>query len=627
MADVLSEEARMLIDDALLEKRRAIPVGATGATAHYGRGRRASPEVAERRQRVLEMARAGSSAAEISLALGGVSPATIRMDIYRLRRSGVVLPRMRPERAEISLALGGGTDMALARREASAVKARARVVAVRDRRRFKVTPVPTGAAGTVISAEATGTIFPSKVRTASEDHRVLKDGASNAKIGGDVLVGWLRGARIVTLTLEERATCPRSCDLWDRCLAPGTRVLTSDLRWVPIESLSVGDRIAGFQEHGAPRRERTTQIATVEKLGRSIEPCFKITTNRGTVTASAKHMWPVRRGRRTDFRWRDTDRLRVGDHMQFFMEPWETDTSYDAGRLRGFVEGEGTCVLHKNNGYPKATLGWSQRPTKLCDEIIEVANRLGFRTSRGERIAGVKQTAVSHISVLNGWRGVAEFLGRIRPTRMIEKSEAVLQGRSIGGQHAEILKIEPVGDTEVVTIKTSTSTLIAEGFFTHNCYGSGMPRATRWRPGAELEAAIERETAALCAEHEKVLVRLHVLGDWYSVGYVAFWGRLLRRHAGLHVFGFTAHPPETEIGNRLAQLRGLYGRRFSMRHSGQLGPWGSATIDFPTERKTIGDGIVCPEQSSSMAGRDDRRHCGSCGVCWSSDRTVIFIEH
>jgi hypothetical protein len=126
-----------------------------------------------------------------------------------------------------------------------------------------------------------------------------------------------------------------------------------------------------------------------------------------------------------------------------------------------------------------------------------------------------------------------------------------------------------------------------------------------------------------------VLVRLHVLGDFYSVDYVRFWASLVQRHRGLYVFGFTAWGPNTEIGAAIACERDqlLPSRRFNVRHSGRTGRWGAFTIDFPTERKTIGDAIVCPEQLSAMAGRDDARHCGSCGVCWSTDRPIVFVEH
>lgn len=51
----------------------------------------------------------------------------------------------------------------------------------------------------------------------SADGSVLVSGHSNVKIGRDVRKGWARGYWIYTLTLEERATCPRACHHWATC--------------------------------------------------------------------------------------------------------------------------------------------------------------------------------------------------------------------------------------------------------------------------------------------------------------------------------------------------------------------------------------------------------------------------
>lgn len=61
------------------------------------------------------------------------------------------------------------------------------------------------------------TIFPRSVRAVGEVKTVLVSGHSNAKIGRDVRKGHLRGYWIYTLSLEERATCPRSCHHWATC--------------------------------------------------------------------------------------------------------------------------------------------------------------------------------------------------------------------------------------------------------------------------------------------------------------------------------------------------------------------------------------------------------------------------
>ena len=56
-----------------------------------------------------------------------------------------------------------------------------------------------------------------------------------------------------------------------------------------------------------------------------------------------------------------------------------------------------------------------------------------------------------------------------------------------------------------------------------------------------MEARLEREIEVLDVRHGGgFVVRLHVLGDFYSVEYVGLWRRLLRQYPTLRVFGYTA---------------------------------------------------------------------------------------
>jgi hypothetical protein len=94
------------------------------------------------------------------------------------------------------------------------------MVAASSLRRFG-TVAPTGA-GVAISplhpAHRSGrTIFTSRVFDPDEVQRVLKDGHQSRKIGRVVQKGHRRGWPIYTLTLEERATCPRTCSAWSFC--------------------------------------------------------------------------------------------------------------------------------------------------------------------------------------------------------------------------------------------------------------------------------------------------------------------------------------------------------------------------------------------------------------------------
>jgi hypothetical protein len=67
------------------------------------------------------------------------------------------------------------------------------------------------------------TIFPTTVNEVGHPRlkRLLKGGENSRKIGKTVTKGKLKGFPIFTLTLEERATCPRTCEVFDSCYGNG----------------------------------------------------------------------------------------------------------------------------------------------------------------------------------------------------------------------------------------------------------------------------------------------------------------------------------------------------------------------------------------------------------------------
>ena len=76
------------------------------------------------------------------------------------------------------------------------------------------------------------------------------------------------------------------------------------------------------------------------------------------------------------------------------------------------------------------------------------------------------------------------------------------------------------------------------------CYGDHMPFASRFDAtldeGRPLMRLLEQELCDLDNRHpEGYSVRLHVLGDFFSLRYVVFWRRSLRRHPGLRAYGYT----------------------------------------------------------------------------------------
>jgi hypothetical protein len=151
------------------------------------------------------------------------------------------------------------------------------------------------------------------------------------------------------------------------------------------------------------------------------------------------------------------------------------------------------------------------------------------------------------------------------------------------------------------------------------CFGNNMQAAERIVAGLDLEEALWNELAELQAKHPAgFMVRLHVLGDFYSEGYVAHWAAALDRFPALHVFGFTARLPGTPIGDALWQLVGSRFDRFAVRFSGMRGELMASQIEGLNDDPTA---ILCPAQT----GATDC--CATCALCWHSDRSISFRRH
>lgn len=65
------------------------------------------------------------------------------------------------------------------------------------------------------------TLFPRSVTASIDSPRFLVSGKNNAKLGEHVVGGARDGWPIFQLSLEERATCPRSCAQWLNCYGNG----------------------------------------------------------------------------------------------------------------------------------------------------------------------------------------------------------------------------------------------------------------------------------------------------------------------------------------------------------------------------------------------------------------------
>lgn len=156
------------------------------------------------------------------------------------------------------------------------------------------------------------------------------------------------------------------------------------------------------------------------------------------------------------------------------------------------------------------------------------------------------------------------------------------------------------------------------------CYGNAMPFAKRTdhRDFAALTAAIERDIIRELSKRNRkgILVRLHALGDFFSVEYVEFWALMLAKYENLACYGYTARGLGDAIGAAVDETKTIYGRRFAIRWSDGGAP-ADCTVSIHKGDERPKGAFLCPEQSGRTAA------CATCGLCWETDKNIAFEAH
>lgn len=157
------------------------------------------------------------------------------------------------------------------------------------------------------------------------------------------------------------------------------------------------------------------------------------------------------------------------------------------------------------------------------------------------------------------------------------------------------------------------------------CYGNNMPFAKRVdHTDRAFLSLLEASISKLCAMRNRkgILVRLHALGDFYSVAYVQFWQRMLLKYPKLCIYGYTARMPEHAdgIGVMIEGMNWQHPGRSMIRFSDGKKPLMS-TVSIGGPESCPPDAFICPEQTGKTLG------CDTCGVCWGTTKNVAFMEH
>lgn len=262
------------------------------------------------------------------------------------------------------------------------------------------------------------------------------------------------------------------------CLTPETLVLQSNLDWKPIDSLLVGDTIIGFREEPLDFRSNKFQFGTITSKEEVIQPCYRITTDKGSVECSVNHLWVAREKlpvsgqtqRGQGWQWMTTHNLRdclaSGRSMKiaFTTQPWEKDNSFDGGWLSGMFDGEGFL----GGVLPRRGLRMS-----ICQNKGPTLDRVKRLLTERE-VAFVQQLVGDRcykLTPLGKWAAL-KILGLVKPSRLIGKIPELLVTLKLCGKYsppATVLDIRYLGSRRVIALGTTTKTLIANGFLSHNC--------------------------------------------------------------------------------------------------------------------------------------------------------------
>lgn len=264
---------------------------------------------------------------------------------------------------------------------------------------------------------------------------------------------------------------------WTRyCVAPETRVLTDDLRWVRIDSVSAGDHLLAFDEFPTqPRGERGGlargwRVADVESVEPIQRPCYDLEFEDGTrVRSSAEHLWLTHHHQGAH--WLTTEQLRCGPHLGSNVvkpvEVWETSDSRDAGYLAAAFDGEGHLTQRDLRADPRGvahtSLGFSQKSNAMLAEVERCLTDQGYPWTNGT----IRDDGLLVVT-LKQRRELLRFLGAVRPLRLLQKFDPHSLGQ-MSMRTVKLVKKEFVGEKPVVAMRTSTGTFFAEGLASHNC--------------------------------------------------------------------------------------------------------------------------------------------------------------
>ena len=261
------------------------------------------------------------------------------------------------------------------------------------------------------------------------------------------------------------------------CVAPETRILTEDLRWVPAGDICAGMGLIGFDESlnsGLGRgRTRRWRSARVMATGIDLRDTVRLVLESGQeLVCTPSHRWLCGTSYGFANQWVRADSIRPGWTLRRFFSPWTADESWEGGWLAGLFDGEGSLGRRFKRGTVVSPDGRAAiQPSLSQNEGVVAARLRKVFANRGMDVAEDRTRDCTKFTLRGYFADYAALFGSVRPTRMLEEFGDFVGSLSphmnaVGGDR--VVRVEPAGRREVVVMGTDTKTYVAEGFGSHN---------------------------------------------------------------------------------------------------------------------------------------------------------------
>jgi hypothetical protein len=254
------------------------------------------------------------------------------------------------------------------------------------------------------------------------------------------------------------------------CLDENTKILLSNLSWVKLKDVKVGDEIVAVDENiPAPKKQRKMRTAVVEKKFELEVDTLKITFSDGReLIATPEHKLLSKKWEcSTDTIWRKVSDMRVGTSIRSITMPWE-EGGYEDGWFGGMIDGEGCISKPSRSGVQLAV---SQVAGEVYNRLSDYVNNSGV-TSRVEidkrktGDSGKLGSKEVYKIIINKMNDLFLLFGKTRPCRLRKNW---WEGKAMPNDGwTQIVKIEKFGKSKVIDLQTSCHTYIAEGIVSHN---------------------------------------------------------------------------------------------------------------------------------------------------------------